>query len=384
MVIGLMGFEFESANKGCEALSYSFLSILLQVNNTEDLLIYDFSNQGVGQIKYIYPELNVRHIFLKIKDLSLSMIRALRKCDCVFDITMGDSFSDIYSKEVCLSDMRFKKMAQIFAKRYILLPQTYGPFNDPKVLKKAKKILDRATEIYCRDEMSKKYLSEVCRNDRSQLTTDVAFLLPYNKELYKFDSKKYRLGINVSGLLWRGGFTENNQFDLTMDYQKYIKSLLSHYVGDASVQIYLIPHVIDMLEEAHDDDYKVCLQLLDEFVGVEIAPKFLTPMEAKSFISNMDCFIGARMHSTVAAISSGVATIPVSYSRKFEGLYSSINYPYIINGKKMNTDEAYESTIEYINKATTLKIDGEKSILLTKSKLSVFIDSIIRQASEIN
>lgn len=28
MKIGLMGFEFESANKGCEALVYSFLSII--------------------------------------------------------------------------------------------------------------------------------------------------------------------------------------------------------------------------------------------------------------------------------------------------------------------------------------------------------------------
>ena len=29
--IGLMGFEFSSANKGCEALSYSFVEILIKL-----------------------------------------------------------------------------------------------------------------------------------------------------------------------------------------------------------------------------------------------------------------------------------------------------------------------------------------------------------------
>ena len=34
---------------------------------------------------------------LQIKDFSFQMIKAMRKCDFIFDITLGDSFSDIYS-----------------------------------------------------------------------------------------------------------------------------------------------------------------------------------------------------------------------------------------------------------------------------------------------
>ena len=33
------------------------------------------------------------------------------------------------------------------------------------------------------------------------------------------------------------------------------------------------------------------------------------------------------MHATIGAISSGVATIPFSYSRKFEGLFGNLEYP---------------------------------------------------------
>ena len=48
---------------------------------------------------------------------------------------------------------------------------------------------------------------------------------------------------------------------------------------------------------------------------------FKTAIQAKSYISNMDVFLGSRMHSTIGAISSGVATIPLSYAYKFEALY---------------------------------------------------------------
>ena len=79
-----------------------------------------------------------------------------------------------------------------------------------------------------------------------------------------------------------------------------------------------------------------------------LAPAFNTPIEAKSYISNMDIFIGSRMHSTIGAFSSNVATIPVSYSRKFEGLFNSLNYEYVINGRTESTNSAFDKTIEYV------------------------------------
>ena len=374
-IIGLMGFEFESANKGCEALSYSFLSVLNSMYRSGNLQIYDFSNQGIGLIQETYPDVRIKQVNLKIKDPKLSMIRALIECDIVYDVTMGDSFSDIYSKDVCLSDMRFKTMAEIFAKKYILLPQTYGPFSDATVLKKAKQILRKADAIFYRDEMSRDYLEEACQIKAGILVTDLAFLLPFKKNKYRLDLGKFKLGINVSGLLWRGGFTENNQFNLQLDYQKYIRLLIEHYSRDKDeIEIYLIPHVIDMARNAHDDDYRVCKQLCSEYTSIQLSPVFRNAVDAKSYISNLDCFIGARMHSTVASISSGVATIPVSYSRKFEGLYDSIEYPYIIHAKSMTTEQAYKKTMDYVKNHKTLLNSGYKSIELVKRKLDVLLE----------
>jgi len=50
MKIGLMGFEFSSANKGCEALVYSFLNI---VNDELEIgtEIYNFSGTELGKVR---------------------------------------------------------------------------------------------------------------------------------------------------------------------------------------------------------------------------------------------------------------------------------------------------------------------------------------------
>ena len=62
----------------------------------------------------------------------------------------------------------------------------------------------------------------------------------------------------------------------------------------------------------------------------------------------MDIFIGARMHATIAAFSSGVATIPTAYSRKFSGLYNNLGYDCVVDMQKLTTEQALELTIQYV------------------------------------
>ena len=88
-----------------------------------------------------------------------------------------------------------------------------------------------------------------------------------------------------------------------------------------------------------------------------MAPAFENPIQAKSYISNMDCFIGSRMHSTIASISSGVPTLPVSYSRKFEGLFETLEYPYIIH---WNNSRLEEDIISFYGIRKNLKHMKEK------------------------
>ena len=92
MRIGLMGFEFQSPNKGCEALVYSFLSTISNILKPQDI-IYNFAGTELGQVPECFKEIRFVNVFPKLKDFKFQYLRALKRCDVIFDVTMGDSFS---------------------------------------------------------------------------------------------------------------------------------------------------------------------------------------------------------------------------------------------------------------------------------------------------
>lgn len=385
MKIGLMGCEFVSPNKGCEALTYSIVSVLNKINMIKkDTIIYNFSETEIGDIAKEFTKFKFVKVNPKFKDISFKFIRALSECDVIFDATMGDSFSDIYSEKFYNGLVLKKRIAQFFCKNYILLPQTYGPFKTKKTESKAKKVFDHALKIYCRDGMSKELLEDVFGIKDVELMTDMAFILPFNKSMYSNTlNDKIKIGINVSGLLYKGGFLSANQFDLTLNYKEYIEKVIDKLAQNSKYEIHIIPHVIDLNENAHDDDYKVSKQIKEKYSECILAPVFSNPIQAKSYIANMDIFIGSRMHSTIAAFSSNVITIPVSYSRKFEGLFNSLNYKYVINGKEHNTDSAFNKTMEFIENNNELKKaqkDSQEYIDKKKKEFELSIEKCIKDA----
>ena len=376
MIVGLMGFEFESPNKGCEALGYSFVSFLSNVYK-HHITYYVFTNDGLGLFPEFFKEIEFVRIPLKIKDRSLTTLRAMKKCDYIFDVTLGDSFSDIYSTQQCISNLKFKLMAELFGKAYYLLPQTYGPFLDRKCRIVSRYVINHAKYVFCRDRKSKDYLQKIgVLNNNFLITTDMAFLLPYDKEQYHMNKDAINVGINVSGLLMRGGFTKDNQFDLKFNYNAFICRVIEQFTNGKEIVVHLIPHVIDTDVNSHDDDYKSLIELHEQYSSTVVAPMFDSPIEAKSYIANMDFFVGSRMHSTIAAFSSNVPTVPVSYSRKFEGLFEVFDYPYIVHGKDDPLDTAIQKVITWFNHRDELKDRIVASKRVLDESISAFKDQI--------
>ena len=373
MVIGLMGFEFVSPNKGCEALVYSFLSMIMK-DLKDDTVIYNFSGTDLGAIPEYFSKWQFINVIPRLKDIKFQYIRSMMKCDYIFDVTMGDSFSDIYSESYCKGLIRHKRIAEFFCDKYILLPQTYGPFEDVDCMKKAGEVLKKAYKIYCRDGLSKTFIEKKYHISNSVLASDMAFCLPYNKFDFQFGNDK-KLGLNVSGLLYKGGFHKENQFGLKFNYQEFLDRLLTEL--QKMYEVHLIPHVIDLNENSYDDDYKICRMLNSKYPNTILAPAFSNPIDAKSYISNMDAFIGSRMHSTIASFSAGVPTIPISYSRKFEGLFGSIDYPYVIDAKKESFESAFKMVFKYLSEIELLHDRQKKSLEFIDEKNESFKRSII-------
>lgn len=381
--VGLMGVSIHESNKGCEALGYSVLEILNQIagedNDKIDVYLFQympmkkFILSGFREKKIIkeympehsYDNLRLNLVFMMhLKDL-LFFPRKISEMSCIFDYTGGDSFSDIYGKRSFISSSKLKLKIIRRGIPLVLGSQTIGPFSDDKSLDMACEIIKSCHQVYVRDSISEKYVCDYFER-KPILGTDVAFGLPYKKYDRIKDGKN--IGINVSGLLWDDAKNGNKRFHLKMNYIEYCEKIIN-FLLNQNYCVHLVLHAFDEnLSNPSDNDYVPYLELREKFPETVPSPLFKNCIEAKSYIAKLDILIAARMHATIGAISSGTIVIPTSYSRKFEGLYSSINYPYIINAREQDTETALALTKEWINNSSTLGECGQKSAV-TASRL---------------
>lgn len=375
MVIGLFGFTFAHENMGCQALTCSFLEMLRQLCPDEHIEIIGLRDENtLGEIPKLFPEMEFK--LMRISYKKNPFWKQIKKCDIVFDETFGDGFSDIYFTKSAYRDALTKWIAAHQKTPFVMTPQTYGPFKHKTLEKLAAKAIRCSTAVYARDGISADYAARISRRE-VKTVTDLAFSLPFKKSLP--DSDKFRLGFNVSGLLWNGGFSSENQFGLKTDYREYCCQIIEWAISQG-MEVHIIPHVTvsgDANRVVPDGDYPACEFLKEKYPQVSLAPCFTTPYDVKNYIASMDCFIGARMHATIGAFSSGVATIPFAYSRKFKGLYDNFNYPYYVDGTVMDTKSAFDKTIEYIGTSDKLKANIEVSMKEVNVLLDKFREELL-------
>ena len=71
-----------------------------------------------------------------------------------------------------------------------------------------------------------------------------------------------------------------------------------------------------------------------------VLPKY-DPHELKAIIGLCDFFVGSRMHACIAALSQGIPCVGIAYSRKFEGVFSSVGVgDWVIDGRVTGNPEA--------------------------------------------
>lgn len=376
--VGLFGAVVNSDNLGCLALTYSLVAILESIAQENGFIFQYTFFEGIeefGGLQKLSDELKIeRNRISKVavtyiyKNKTIirhpikanAVVKAIKKCDFCIDLTAGDSFTDIYGDERFLSTSRVKRFLEKSGIPLILGPQTYGPFLRDKNQRIAKELIENAACVIARDQLSTDYVHSFSACGVTT-TTDLAFALPFVR-MSRNPGDKIRIGINISSLLVSAK-TENTvvNFKLRTDYDRFIERVLAYLDASGRYEVYLIPHVgkdgADMFASQYPDAH--------------IVEPFSTPIQAKSFIANMDIFVGARMHATIGAFSAGVATIPTAYSRKFKGVYEGLLYPYVIDLENMETEEAVQKTIAYIEEYKALQKQREEvSAPILQTKIS--------------
>lgn len=368
---GFFGLSFKDPNKGCEALTYAFLDMLQRMYPNDKLHLISFvPTDELGEAQKVFPNLDLKGYYLNIYSPQswYRVYKEVKKCECIFDASYGDGFTGIYGTARNFVQALRKQLPVWAHKPYFLLPQTYGSYKFPFV-KWSVGLIKKANLAYARDEKTAKEVGPFVK-----VTSDMAFRLPYDKGKYHFQGYERKFGISVSSLLWDDDTRE--RFELSVDYHNFYLGLIDYLINETDFEVHLISHVVDADNfNAHENDYRICSLIKERYKDynrVILAPIFKTAIDAKSYIANMDMFLGSRMHATIGAISSGVTTIPFSYAYKFETLYSKLNYPYIVSATKVTTEEALKKTKEWIAYPQPLHEAGIKAVEKAQSELSVF------------
>jgi len=377
----LTGVDFNSPNRGVAALSYGALTCLLNkgsnieigVWNTQGFCKNVIKSQKVSLLskKIPYYETNlatstwiliISSIYRILPGLisrplinKSFFLKKINEYDLIIDLSLGDSFSDFYTWKRAVLHSLTKFIPYNLGKPIYMFPQTIGPFRGRFGTTVCKMAINLVKKVYTRENISYGVTNKLLK-DKSKLAyaADMAFLLQPD-ETYKIDSLvkiqngyKY-IGLNISGLL----YVDKKRQELLgkeFDYPKLLMRTIELFLDKGKTKIVLIPHVYiqsnDNLYNFNEDDLVAIKDFYAKLPAkykkkVIIVDENLDCRELKKIISSLDFFIGSRMHSCIAALSSNIPCVLISYSYKFRGILEKMRMtelecnPKKISEKKM-------------------------------------------------
>jgi polysaccharide pyruvyl transferase WcaK-like protein len=378
LLIGLLWHSTSSDNLGVGALTESQIAIIRKAAARAGVEVRFRVFGTTGDMDYFAGDPGIEQgapISIKRTLAGISpWPRQLAECAVVFDIGEGDSFTDIYGMPRLRMQVFGKVMALLKGKQLILSPQTIGPFNKPLSRLVANAVMRRCTRVFARDGLSFNYLREHGLTDKADEVVDVAFRLPYQRP-ERVPGGRLQVGINVSGLMYNGGYTGANELGLSLDYTAMTRSMIEAILARGDADLWLVPHVLaDGLPV--EDDYLVSQRLQQDYPALKVAPRFRSPGEAKSFIAGMDFFTGARMHACIGAFSSGVPVVPLAYSRKFNGLFTALEYPHYADMKAATGQQVLEQVLQGLERRAELKLAVDRGNGIADTKLKRYEDFV--------
>lgn len=181
--------------------------------------------------------------------------------------------------------------------------------------------VNRYAHIVARETLSYEILRE-CVTDQSKvhLACDPAFtLMPEATPLPDRFLPGNTVGINISPLVFHNRHDEHD-----MMYQNVVV-LIDYILENSDMGVSLIPHVYDM--ETNSQDLEVLRVIRDRYADherVSFVQGDLNSAQLKYIIAQCRFFIGARTHSMIAAYSSMVPALALSYSIKSLGIARDI------------------------------------------------------------
>ncbi|MBI1356443.1 MAG: polysaccharide pyruvyl transferase family protein [Acidobacteria bacterium] len=230
----------------------------------------------------------------------------------------GDNYSLDYGRPTKYMAVDNALMAQGIP--VVIWGASVGPFDkDPSFAPKIFAHLKRLDGIFVREPKTLRYLRENGVEHNVRQVADPAFVMrpvaPRDESLRTL-VRDGSIGINISPLIAR--YMEGD-----LDQWRDRAAELVAAAARLGRPILLAPHVGATLEK--DDDFSFLRSIQRKLasslpVPIDILPDGLSAGESKWLIARCSIFAGARTHATIAALSTAVPTLSLSYSVKALGI----------------------------------------------------------------
>lgn len=329
----------------------------------------------------------------RLGGLGLPGARALATADAVLDVGGGDSFSDIYGWRRFRSVVAPRVAAQRLKRPLVLLPQTYGPFEDGRARAIAASVVRDVDLAWARDEESFAVLQDLAGPafdpNRHRLGVDLAFGLRARRPtglsehlqswLARTDDRPL-VGINVSGLVYSRASAA--RYGLRADYQVVVERLVRKLLDESPARIVLIPHVRGF--GGAESDEQAAVDLAGRVAAtaqdrVAITPFDLDARQTKWFIGQLDWFCGTRMHSTIAALSQQIPTAAIAYSMKTRGVFDTCGQvACVADARHLTADEIVATVWQTFVERAMVRDELRQSLPAVLTRSSVQLDSLAR------
>ncbi len=379
----VLGGSYRSGNLGLHALTTSLIEGILAAEPDAEITVCDFvwrSDEvvlslsggahrvrrcGLNPSRRIWSPTALTRVRLALRRgfLRGETARRILGADAVFDLSGGDSFTDLYGDQRFEFICQTKEMVLDAGCPLILPPQTFGPYADKAKRARVAKILVRAQQVWARDQPSLQradhLLGEFGHSPRCRLGVDLAFALSASSVVLPslsrtLDEGGLVVGMNVSGLVWHCEGIEARKLGTACDYRTVVVQGIRDLLSSGVDQLLLVPHVLEA-QGSNESDPAASAAVMERLPTelqervVFLIPPF-GPEAAKALMSRCAWFAGTRMHATIGALSMGVPTTALAYSLKFQGVFDLVGMGHrVIDLRESSTSVCLQGLHEGFN-----------------------------------
>ena len=384
------------SNRGCEAIvrgttnlfyeelgDCRFISSYFQVDGCNDQKL-EIDHSIIHQPFPIQKRFSPRWIEGKIKEkffsepaalsgVKTTLAKSLLNADLALMLG-GDNYTLDYHRP----DVYFRINQEVIKRGIpcVLWGASIGPFSAlPEYEAWAVKELKKVNLICVRETISQGYLDNLGIQKNVLLMVDPSFYMSTEEIPLSDDVEKFLcqdcIGINLSPLIATTSRTTGNWQE---DYEKWLivaTEWIERISGQCQLPILLIPHVTSETSDMKRDD-RIFLSKIEQKLGrkdqILLLKEDLNAAQLKYVISRTKIFLGARAHSTFAAISTCVPTICIGYSQKAQGVSQDV---YGNNDWLIDTKSTVDPS-EVASKVTALYQSRKEIKQMLSSKLPHF------------